>query len=70
MRLDELLEARPGVGLELWMLDQEGPQWHAAVHDPAHPATTRQDGQGSSPIQALCNALELADVDVTDEAPF
>lgn len=66
IRTDELLEALPEVGLKLWMLDQTGEGWHAAVYDPLYPLSTRHDGEGATPAEALTNALKAAGVNVED----
>jgi hypothetical protein len=66
IRTDELLEALPEVGLKLWMLDQTGEGWHAAVYDPLNPLTSRQEGEGATPAEALTNALKAAGVNVED----
>lgn len=68
MRLDEILDALPDVGLELWMLTQTAPHaWSAQVHDPLHPITTREEGLGTTPLAAMIAACTAAGVDVTDE---
>lgn len=66
MRLDEILEALPEVGLRLWMLDQTGGGWHAAVYDAAHPLT-QHEAEGTTPLEAMAGACRAAGVDVTDE---
>lgn len=74
MRLDEILEALPGVGLRLWMLDQTsggttggGDDWHAVVYDPLHPIDSRCEATGETPLTAMVEALRLAGVDVSQE---
>jgi hypothetical protein len=66
MRLDEILEALPDVGLSLWMLDQVGDKWHAAVYDPKSPLASRQEAEAGTPMDAMIGALKLAGVDVSD----
>lgn len=70
--VDELLEALPEVGLQLWMLDQcDANVWHAAVCDPKAPGKDRWDGVGGTPCHALQAALLSAGVNISDdEAPF
>lgn len=63
---DELLAALPEVGLGLWMLDQVGAVWHAAVFDPKRPVM-RWEGEGYSPATALMAALADAGVVLEDE---
>lgn len=74
MRLDEILEALPDVGLRLWMLDQTaggvaggGDGWHAAVYDPLHPAGSHCEANAVTPLAAMVEALRLAGVNVGDE---
>lgn len=75
MRLDEILEALPEVGLRLWMLDQceelQGdkyvPVWHAAVYVPEQGLRGRQEAHGATPCEAMCAALKLAGVDVSSD---
>lgn len=66
MLVDELLAALPDVGLGLWMLDQTGEGWHAAVYEPRHP-TARFEATGATPAAALTAALSLAGVAIEDE---
>lgn len=67
MRLDEILEALPDVGLRLWMLDQVGAGWHAAVYDPQHPNSSRCEADGETAIAAMVEACRKAGVDVADD---
>jgi hypothetical protein len=67
MRLDEILEALPSVGLRLWMLDQpDADHWSMALYDPSHPLE-RFCGTGTSPLAAAVAACDEAGVSVRDE---
>lgn len=60
--VDELLEALPQVGLQLWMLDQaDANWWHAALCESASP-TARFEADAATPGAALAAALAKAGV--------
>lgn len=71
MRVDEILEALPEVGLQLWMLCDNGPDgWYCVLHDRgATPDWDKVDGtgRGPSPLDALVEACGRFGVDVKDD---
>lgn len=71
MRVDEILDALPGVGLRLGLLQEKAgdtlARWYALVAEEAFgPDSIRWDGWGATPLDALTMALRRAGVDVTD----
>lgn len=66
MRLDELLDELPGVGLKLRNLFQTGEGWQANIAS-ADDQTGYEFGCGETPLDALVSCLTKAGVNVTDE---
>lgn len=66
MRLDEILEALPDVGLRLRNLFQLADGWQANVSS-ADENTAFQFGRGATPVEAMVNCLKLSGVVVSDQ---
>lgn len=71
MRVDEILDALPGVELRLVLLQEKAgdpaARWYALVAEAAFgPDSIQWDGWGPAPLDALTMALRRAGVDVTD----
>jgi len=66
MRLDELLDALPDVGLKLCNLFQTTERWQANVCA-ADDLTGYEFGIGDTPLDALVACLRKAGVNVTDD---
>lgn len=64
---DELLAALPDVGLQLWILSDNGEEgWYAIICEPGNAATGRH-GNGATAAAALIEALKAHGVEVTDD---
>lgn len=71
MRVDEILDALPGVGLRLSLMQEKAgapeARWYACVAEEKFgPDSIRWDGWGPTPLEALTMALRRAGVDVSD----
>lgn len=62
--MDDLFAALPSVGLQLWLLADNGSEgWYCVLNDVGHPAA-QHHGNGETAIAALAGALEDAGVKV------
>jgi hypothetical protein len=68
IRLDEVLEALPGVGLDLIYLGQHtgADPWGCLVRESDEHRGGGFDGQGQTPLTAIMMALRKAGVNVED----
>lgn len=67
MTVDELLTAMEDVGLQLWMLCDNGAEgWYCVLHDRDKPCVEpyRHDGNGATAVEALAMALRDAGVEI------
>jgi len=69
VRLDEILDALPEVGLQLISLGQHAgaDAWGAQIREKALACPNIFDGQGSTPLEAVAQALHAAGVELSDE---
>lgn len=66
--VDEILEALPAVGLQLWLLSDNGAEgWYAVISAPGNAATGKH-GNGATAAAALIEALGRHGVNVEDDA--
>lgn len=70
---DELLAALPEVGLQLWMLCDNGPGgWYCVIHGrgsvPRDNDPNSGWGNGETPAAALIEALGRCGIQVTDDS--
>lgn len=73
MRVDEILEALPEVGLQLWMLCDNGKEgWYCVLHGrgsvPKDNDPNTGYGNGETALAALVEACGRCGVDVTDDS--
>ena len=69
MRLDEIIEALPSVGLKVWRMDQgEDNSWHVVLEErEAQPYIVMSSGDGPTALEAMVAACKKAGVDVSDD---
>lgn len=73
MRVDEILEALPEVGCQLWMLCDNGPTegWYCVLHAqgsvPKCGEPNNGTGRGPTPLAALVEACTQAGLNVEDD---
>lgn len=70
MRTDEILAALPDVGLQLWMLADNGPAegWYCVLHKRGSvPDNDKAPGRGPGPLEALVAACAAWGVNVEDD---
>lgn len=64
MKLDELLDALPQVGLRLWLMcDNTTEGWYCVLNEEAS-RSTQFYGNGATAVEAIVAALKLAGVDM------
>lgn len=72
MRLDEILEALPEVGLQVWMICDNGKEgWYVVLHGrgsvPKDNDPNTGYGNGETALEAMVAACVACGVDVRDE---
>jgi hypothetical protein len=64
VKLDELLDALPQVGLRLWLMcDNVTEGWYCVLNEEAH-RSTQFYGNGATAVEAIVAALQLAGVEL------
>lgn len=69
MRTDEILAALPDIGLQLWMLADNGAEgWYCVLHPRGSvPDNDKEPGRGAAPLEALVAACAAWGVNVEDD---